>query len=163
MHNNIKKYKFHRFDVVLIASAIFERTMIIFSKPTVVVTYDKDRAVLFIKWIGYTPGEDFRSAIDTSFEFMSKENIYRILSDIKEQRVVSPHEQDYTKNAVLKFYTSNDLLKIAFITNPKSVAAACFHRYNKAVVGEISADINKFFSCEEDALSWLSTNSEKVM
>ncbi len=129
--------------------------MIIFSKPTIVISYDRERAMLYQKWTGYSPGEDFREAVDISFAFMSENNVFRVLSDITEQKVVSPHEQDYTKNAAADFYYKHNNLKIAFITDPKSVAMACASRYNKALIREIGDEINSFFICEEDALDWL--------
>ena len=129
--------------------------MIIFNKPTIVITYDSDRAMLYQKWTGYTPPDDFRGAVDAAFEFMSVKNICRVLSDITLQKVVAPHEQDYTKKAAAEFYYKNSNLKIAFITHPKSVAMACASRYNKALIHEIGNEINHFFDCEENALSWL--------
>jgi hypothetical protein len=133
--------------------------MIIFKKPTIVIRYDTERAMLCQKWIGYTPVEDFREAIDTTFNFMHEKKVCRVLSDITEQKVVAPHEQDYIKTAAAEFYHKNNNLKIAFITNPKSVAMACASRYNKTLVSEIKRDVNNFFACEEDALSWLMCES----
>jgi len=129
--------------------------MILYTKPTVIITYDDDKTLFYLKWIGFTPGKEFREIIDITFEFMLKENIYRILSDIKEQKVVAPQEQDYFKDAALRFYRKTGKLKIAFITDQKSLAFTCAQRYNRAVLSEIGLDINRFFDCEEDALSWL--------
>lgn len=134
--------------------------MIILSKPTIVISYDRDRAMLYQKWTGYTPADDFRMAVDVTFKFMAAENICRVLSDITEQKVVAPHEQNYTKNAAAEFYYKNNNLKIAFITHPKSVAMACASRYNKALVSEIGKNVNHFFDCEDDALSWLLNNQD---
>ena len=129
--------------------------MIIFNEPTVIITYDKDRAMLRQKWIGYTPAADFRKAVNTTFEFLSENKIYRILSDITHQKVVSPREQEYTKNAAAEYFRETGNLKIAFITNPGSVATACASRYNRTLIDEIGININSFFDCEEKALTWL--------
>lgn len=139
----------------MVGAAKFERIMIIFKKPTIVITYDVDRAMLYQKWTGYSPPEDFRDAVDATFSFLSEKELCRVLSDITGQKVVSPHEQEYTKNAAAEHYYKNNKLKIAFITDPKSVAMACASRYNKALIKEIGDEINSFFICEEDALEWL--------
>ncbi len=133
--------------------------MIIFKKPTIVISYDTERAMLCQKWIGFTPAQDFKEAIDTTFNFMYEKKICRVLSDITEQKVVAPHEQDYIKTAVADFFYKNNNLKIAFVTNPKSVAMACASRYNKNLVNEIKTNVNSFFGCEVDALSWLLSES----
>lgn len=134
--------------------------MIIFKKPTIVITYDKDRGMICQKWTGYTPPEDFREAVDASFNFLAENTLCRALSDITEQRVIAPHEQDYIKNAAVEFYSKNNNLRIAFITNPKSVAMACVSRYNKALIREIGDEIINFFACEVDALKWLLNDPE---
>ena len=135
--------------------------MIIFEKPTVVITYDRDRAMVCQKWTGYTPPEDFREAVDSTFNFLSEKALSRVLSDITRQKVVSPHEQDYTKDAAAAYYCKNNNLRIAFITEPKSVAMACASRYNSALIREIRDEINSFFVCEEDALGWLLNDQER--
>jgi hypothetical protein len=129
--------------------------MIILEEPTIVITYDRDRAMLHQKWTGYTPGKDFRDAVDLTFQFMAEKKLYKVLSDITEQKIISPHDQDYTKTAAAEYYNKTGNLKIAFITKPKSIAMACVSRYNKALVSEIGININNFFDCEEKALAWL--------
>lgn len=129
--------------------------MIIFNKPTVVISYDRERAMLCLRWKGYTPGGEFREAVDAAFEFMTREKIFRILSDVKEQRVVSPNEQDYTKEYAIKIYKETGMLKIAFITRPESLVIACVQRYNRSILKETGIEMSRFFECEEDALTWL--------
>lgn len=133
--------------------------MIILEEPTIVITYDRDRAMLHQKWAGYTPGINFRNAVDLTFEFMAEKKLYKVLSDITEQKIVSPREQDYTKTAVAKYYNETGSLKIAFVTKPRSIALACVSRYNKTLISE-GININNFFDCEEKALTWLLENPE---
>ncbi len=135
--------------------------MIIFNEPTVIITYDKDRAMLRQKWVGYTPAADLRKAVNATFEFLSENKLYRILSDITQQKVVSPREQDYTKNAAAEYYRETGNLKIAFITNPGSVAMAA-SRYNRTLTEEIGININSFFDCEDKALMWLLESCDEL-
>lgn len=129
--------------------------MIVYSSPTVVISYDREKAMLCQKWEGFSTSEIFKKAVDATFEFMKKENIHLILSDIREQKVVAPREQEYIKNRALSFFHENKKLKIAIVGYSKSVAFACAQRYDRSLSNEVDAEINRFFEDIDDALSWL--------
>lgn len=89
--------------------------MIIYSSSTIVITYDRDRSIITQKWTGYTPSLIFREAVDATFEFMKKHDLYKIISDIREQKVVAPREQEYAKDSAINFYRQNENLRIAIV------------------------------------------------
>lgn len=134
--------------------------MIVYSAPTVVISYDRGKAILCQKWEGFSTSEIFRKAMDISFEFMVKENIHLLLSDIRKQKVVAPKEQDYTKNLVLKFFQERKKLKVAIVAQLNSVVLACARRYDRSLSGEVDAEINRFFHNTDEALEWLTQDRE---
>ncbi len=135
--------------------------MIVYSAPTVVISYDRGKAVLCQKWKGFSSSEIFRKAMDISFEFMIKENIHLILSDIRDQKVVAPKEQDYTKNLAIKFFQEKRKLKVAIVAQVNSVVLACARRYARSLSGEVDVEVNRFFEDIDEALSWLTQKSEQ--
>lgn len=129
--------------------------MIVYSSPTVVISYDREKTMLFQKWEGFSTAEIFRKAMDVSFEFMKKENIHLVLSDIREQKVVAPREQEYIKNLALSFFQERKKLKIGIVGHSTSVVMACAQRYDRSLLREVDTEINRFFENIDDALSWL--------
>ena len=129
--------------------------MLIYTTPTVVISYDREKAVLCQKWEGFSTSEIFRKAGEITFEFMKKENIHLILSDIREQKVVAPKEQEYIKNLALNFFQEREKLKIAIVGHHTSVVMACAQRYDRSLSKEVDAEINRFFEDIDEALSWL--------
>lgn len=137
--------------------------MIIYSSSTIVITYDRDSSIIAQKWTGYTPSLVFREAIDKTFEFMKKNDLYRIISDIREQKVVAPREQEYAKDSAINFYRQNENLRIAIVAENNSIVMACAQRYNKSVRNEVSDEINRFFEDSADAMSWLMCEEKSLL
>jgi Leu/Phe-tRNA-protein transferase len=135
--------------------------MIVYSAPTVVISYDSGKALLCQKWEGFSSSEILRKAMNASFEFMVKENIHLILSDIRKQKVVAPREQEYTKNLALKFFQERKKLKVAIVGQFNSVVMACARRYDRSLSGEIDAEVNRFFEDIDEALSWLTRKMDQ--
>ena len=135
--------------------------MVIYSAPTVVISYDRGKSVLFQKWEGFATSEIFRKAMEVTFEFMSKENINLILSDIREQKVVAPREQEYTKNLALEFLHERKNLKVAIVGRINSVVMACAQRYDRSLAAEVKEEVNRFFDDIDEALLWLSQKRDE--
>ena len=129
--------------------------MIIYDEPTVSVRYDTERSLIIIKWRGFTLKDTFRQVVDITMDYMLKENIKLILSDIIEQKVVSPVEQDYAKNKVLQFYRETGAFKCAFLTADMSVSMACAARYSRLIYSDLGNELVRLFFSEKKALEWL--------
>ena len=134
--------------------------MIIYSSPTIVITCDRDRSIIQQKWTGFTPSEIFREALDATFAYMKNHDIYKIISDIKEQKVVAPREQEYVKNLSHQFLREKGNFKIAFIAEPRSLAEVCVKRYTMSLKAEVSFEINRFFEDADSAMSWLESEEK---
>jgi len=136
--------------------------MIIYNSSTIVITYDRDRSIIKQKWTGFTPSRIFMEAIDATFEFMKNYEIYKIISDIKEQKVVAPREQEYVKNLSHQFLREKGNFKIAFIAEPRSLAEVCVKRYAMSLKAEVSLEINRFFEDADSAMSWLESEENRT-
>jgi len=149
---------FHRASAVLCTN--FEEIMIIFSAPTVSVRYDTERSLIIIKWHGFTVKDTFRTAVDITLDYMQKENLSLIFSDITEQKVVSPAQQEYAKDKVTEFYRRTGAFKCAFLTADMSVSMACAARYSKLIYRDLDHELIRLFFSEDQALEWLFRNAD---
>lgn len=131
--------------------------MIIFDEPTVSVRHDTERSLLIIKWRGFTLKDTFRKVVDITMDYMLKEKLSLVLSDIVEQKIVSPVQQEYAKDKVLEFYRITGAFKCAFLTTDMSVSMACAARYSKLIYQDLDHELIRLFFSEQQALEWLFT------
>lgn len=129
--------------------------MIIYNKPTVTITYVSDMEYIHVLWKEYTLSSEFHKAIDFMFDFMLRENLYRLLSNITEQSVVSPGDQDYTRNKTIQFVNSAGRFKSAFVVRPKSPSTYGAMRFSRLLLKETGLELNRLFESEEEAVEWL--------
>jgi len=129
--------------------------MILLNTPYVTITLDKEKGYLHQKWTGFSSSRDFRRAIDFSMNTLGEIDFYKIISDVTEQKLVPPTEQEYVKNKVLAFLDSNDRFRLAFITREESVIETCTSLYDKSFKNENVDGVNKSFRTLEDAEEWI--------
>lgn len=129
--------------------------MIIYNAPTVSVRHDTERSLVILKWHGFTVKDTFHKAVDITLDYMLKEKLSLIFSDIIEQKVVPPSQQEYAKNKVLEFYRATGAFKCAFLTTDMSVSMACASRYSKLIYRDLDHELIRLFFSEQQALEWL--------
>jgi hypothetical protein len=83
---------------------------------------------------------------------MLKEKLSLIFSDIIEQKVVPPSQQEYAKNKVLEFYRATGAFKCAFLTTDMSVSMACASRYSKLIYRDLDHELIRLFFSEQLAV-----------
>ncbi len=129
--------------------------MILLENPYVTISINKEGEYLHQKWTGFCPGKDLRMAIDVSMKILEEYNIFKIISDVKEQKVVSPNDQKYIKEKVLDFLKVNKCFKQAFVTKKKTVVTTCITFYERALQQENSNGIIEIFNNLKDAEEWI--------
>ncbi|HPJ43114.1 MAG TPA: hypothetical protein PLY21_12380 [Spirochaetota bacterium] len=129
--------------------------MIVHECDTAVIMHKKDKNYLYIKWQSYTLASDYHKIADTKFNYMIKHKIKLLLSDITEQKVVAPAEQEYARDRVIHFHDSMGDYRHAIIINPRSIAAACAFSYKTMVNDTLNKEIIRMFESEKEALEWL--------
>lgn len=129
--------------------------MILLNTPYVTITLDKEKGYLHQKWIGFSSSRDFRRAIDFSMNTLGEIDFYKIISDVTEQKLVPPSEQEYVKKKVITFLEKNSRFRIAFITREESIVETCVNLYDRSLRGEKVDGVNKFFNSLKDAEEWI--------
>lgn len=131
--------------------------MCVYDKPFVTITFDKKTGIIIQTWKGYCFAEDFIEAIDFSIDFLEKNNIYKVLSDIRDQRSISPNEQKYVTSKIEKFLEKHGKFKMAFIL-PKSILAGMGVKYfAEKTKTRLKKELTRFFENTESAIEWLDT------
>ncbi len=129
--------------------------ILIFEKPYIRILHDAENGILFQTWQGFCRSKEFRNAIDFSMNFLEEKGLYRIISDVREQRIVSPGDQDYVKEKVARFIQKNGRFKMAFVVVGNSIPATCVKRYDKTITKEISEELNRMFATVAEAREWI--------
>ena len=126
--------------------------MIVFSMNTVVITYDAADRILMQKWIGFSPSETFRLAIDKTVDFVRSHHVMGILNDTYEQGAVAPEDGLYAANVMPDLF-QNGLRGMAIIAPQKSTTRLAIDRFQKNST-EAEEKVRTFVDLEE-ALVWL--------
>lgn len=129
--------------------------MIVHECDTALIRHKKEKNYLYIKWRNYTLASDYHRIADIKFSYMMKNNVKLLLSDITEQKVVAPAEQEYARDRVINLHDSIGDYRHAIIINPRSIAAACAFSYKTMVNDALNREIIRMFESENDALQWL--------
>lgn len=129
--------------------------MVIFQKDYVTITLIEEKGYLYQEWSGFCSSSSFRAAIDLSMETLKKNNCHKIISDIREQKVVPPRDQEYVKMKMMEFKKTDNLIKMAFIARKKSVIRTCARLYTRSLPGEQRDSMSMIFETFDDALSWI--------
>ncbi|ASB48345.1 hypothetical protein [Alkalitalea saponilacus] len=93
--------------------------MELYKDQNVVLRYDDERKELLQVWSGFVPAALFRVIIDISTEFIAKNNVDSLISDVTEQKVVSPDDAQYAASALPEMMQYG--LKVMAFVIPKDV------------------------------------------
>ncbi len=129
--------------------------MILLKTPYVTITLDKEKGYLHQKWTGFSSSRDFRRAIDFSMNTLGEIDFYKIISDVTEQKLVPPPEQEYVKEQVISFLEKNNRFRLAFVIREKTVVETCVSFYDKSLKIENVDGVNKFFNSLKEAEEWI--------
>ncbi len=112
---------------------------------------------IYQKWVGFIPGDDFRKAVDFVMNYLRKHGRYTIISDVTEQRVVAPKDQEYVEKQILEFMEEKGFIRIAFILKEKSMITACVEHFDRKIRKSRYPEINNFFNDLKSAQEWLAS------
>jgi hypothetical protein len=131
------------------------RDMIIYKSDNVLLRYNSGLNYVYQEWTGFCPCNVFREAVDRTFEFLNDNNIYKIIADTSEQRVVCPCDQDYVKNRVLEFIAVHKKFRSAYILREKSRVKPSLSHYSWMLKRETDENVLQFFNSLPDAVEWI--------
>lgn len=95
--------------------------MILLRNPYITISLLEAEGYIHQKWTGFCPSRNFRRAIDITMDALHEYDMNKILSDVTEQKVVSPDDQEYTKQNIIDFLQEHDRVKLAFVTDKNSI------------------------------------------
>jgi hypothetical protein len=102
-------------------------------------------------WKGYCESSEFRKAIVDTLTFFEQNNVSRIISDTRKQKVVKPEDTDWVATTVNPKLISNGLRKMAFILPEDVFASLSVDRFLKI---SNNFELGHFQDMEE-AKSWI--------
>lgn len=126
--------------------------MVVFSMDTVVITYDVADKILMQKWIGFSPSETFRLAIDKTVDFVRSHPVRGIFNDTYEQDSIAPEDGLYAANVMPELF-QNGLKGMAIRTPQEPATKLVVNRFQKNSMAS-NAKV-RAFSDSEDAMDWL--------
>lgn len=129
--------------------------MVLLDRKHITIILNKEKEFLYQKWKGFVPATEFRRAIDFSMDTLEACGYYRIISDITEQKVVSPSEQKYVTDEVIEFLERNKSFRLAFVVNNNTVIETCARLYDRMLEEKNLKDVNRFFASPVEAEEWL--------
>ncbi len=129
--------------------------MIVYECNTAKIEYCEDHQYLYTKWSNFTSSSEFHEIIDFRIDFMLKNNIYRLLSDVTEHRVIGPSDQEFDKDITVFAYYILGNYKNALIIKPRSAASGSAFRYRRMVNDAVNKEIIQLFETEDKAMEWL--------
>jgi len=129
--------------------------MVLLERKHITIILNKEKEFLCQKWKGFVPATEFRRAIDFSMDTLDACGFYRIISDITEQKVVSPREQEYVRDEVINFLEKNKRFRLAFIVKDNSVIETCARLYDRMLKEKNLEGVNRFFASPAEAEEWL--------
>ncbi len=129
--------------------------MIVYECNTAVIDYIEEKEYLYVKWIDYTLATNFRDIIDFKIDFLLKNQIHQVLTDITKHRIFAPSEQEFDRDVTVLLYNTIGIYKNAIIMNPRSSAAGSAFRFKRMVNDAVNKELIQLFETEEKALEWL--------
>lgn len=117
------------------------------------VTYEDDNKLIKVKWLDKNTSEEYREVITKSLEFAKTHIVDFYLTDIREQKVVSPEDR--------KWFTEEAMPKAIELGLKKACAIFDGNVFKKYYLNTILKTTNtfklpfKFVNSEEEARSFL--------
>ena len=91
--------------------------MILKETPYATISVDTEKKIGKIRWLGRCTSEEYRSAFFVLLEQQQKLGIYRFMSDIREQAVISPEDRKWFESVAMPQAVEQGLKAAAVIFN----------------------------------------------
>jgi hypothetical protein len=131
--------------------------MILLKKKYVLISLNREQGYLYQKWKGFSLSPFFREAIDFSMNILEENSYYKIISNVTEQDLLPPRDQEYVKKRVIDFLKVHEAFRLAFITRENSIIDLCTKFYDRSLRREKVNGINRSFNDLKSAEEWLAT------
>ncbi len=134
-------------------------TETILDAPYAFVTYDPDTLVGKIQWRGKANEEEYKHAFLVLLEHGKKARIDNFLSDVRDQKIVSPENRKWFEKEVLPVAVNERGLKRAAVVFDGNV----FKKYYLNMLIKASNKFGmplKMFNKEEEAMKWFEKQAQ---
>lgn len=125
--------------------------MVVFKNSNIEILYLPEKKQIIQIWKSYISSSDFREAIDSTVEFVGKNDVDSIISDTTLQNAIKPEDSEYAANVLPLLFKNIKLM--AFVL-PKDI-------FTKMALKKFS-NIKKnnkvqYFNEIEEAKLWIET------
>ncbi|MDZ7741648.1 MAG: STAS/SEC14 domain-containing protein [Bacteroidota bacterium] len=124
-----------------------------FDKDFLEIYWNEDIHCVVMVWKKFIRGEDFREGLNTGLELLIEKNASRWLADLRNLKILSNEDQEWSNNEWFPRATKAGIKKMALV-KPRSALA-------KMGVKNIMTRVNKiqvetaYFDNAGEALKWL--------
>lgn len=131
------------------------KTVNIFKKDYAHIIYEEDKQLGVITWNGKSSSEEYQNAFSIMLEFQKTHDIFRYISDIRNQSVVSPLDRKWLENVAMPKAIKQGLKAVAVVFDGNI--------FKKYYLNVILATSNKYklplkiFTDMEQAERWIMT------
>jgi len=118
--------------------------------------YDPEKLIVKIYWKGKQNSEQYRNTLQKAIDLMLEHKVKYYLSDIRQQRIVSPEDRKWFQEVAMPSAIKNGLERAVVI-----FAGNVFKKYYLNNIFNASKKFGlplKFFYSEEEAEEWLFQN-----
>ena len=129
-------------------------SMELFKSNYIRITYNKEKKRLFQRWVGFPGTKEFQEAINKTIEISTFNPVYTLVSDTRNQGIVSQQDAEYAAN-IMPLLIENGLKGMAFIAQNLNNTKFSIDHFNQAE----QTNIVHVFDNTSDANQWL----DKVM
>jgi hypothetical protein len=128
---------------------------VIFQENYVVIGYRREMRLVISHWKGPVTIDEFRHAIDFLISFIEQNPVLYVLTDTREQAVVSKESTDYAANAAPRLIASG--VKNMLFILPTSLFTLMSVDMYKEKLGNDDTTMHfaQYFDNPDDALAWI--------
>ena len=125
----------------------------IFNSDYVNISFDEDHKLVFVKWFNISFNSDqYKDVWEKTIEFGNNNEVHYFLSDIIDQRVVSPDDRKWFEEEAIKRAIKTGIKKAGIILGSNPFKIYYFNNIMKKVGG---TDLPfKAFKNKEKAYEW---------
>lgn len=132
--------------------------MTCYDNEYITIKYFEKEKLLFSKYHGFVPSEEFRKILDFSIEVLSRYDIELGLADQVEMKAIRPADQDYVNNIWFpQFLEVSKIVKSATVESTDVFNKMATDSLLKKLEGKIPFEIH-FFNSIEKACQWLNVD-----
>jgi hypothetical protein len=133
---------------------------VFYDSPFITVSWEPELQYVLVRWKKYAEGEDYRVGLNKVIELFQLRNSALLLSDSRQQGVISAEDQTWTTQEWRTKVGAVGLRKIAILPPEKAIAQLSLNKILKtsAAITDSTGDIvfqSAYFSDIEQAEAWL--------